>query len=104
MPALRRETIMTPETESPPESQAEAPAGEGLVSPPCSPIIRVFLGDSTRKPDCEEIYLGQHPRIPTVGEHICVQYGEYEVWRVEHILSAAVGHPNAHIHIALKES
>jgi len=27
---------MTPETESPPESQTEAPVGEGLESPPCS--------------------------------------------------------------------
>ena len=27
---------MTPETESPPETPAEAQAGEGLASPPCS--------------------------------------------------------------------
>lgn len=29
---------MTPETELQPEGQAEAPSGEGLVSPPCSTI------------------------------------------------------------------
>lgn len=30
---------MTPETELPPESQAEVPTGEGLVSPPCSQYL-----------------------------------------------------------------
>jgi hypothetical protein len=39
MPALRPEKIMTPETKSPPETPTEAPAGKGLASPPCSPLV-----------------------------------------------------------------
>lgn len=68
------------------------------------PIIRVFLGDSTRMPDCKEIHVGHHSRIPTVGEHICVTYREHKVWRVEHILNTGEGTPDAHIYIAAKES
>ena len=37
MPALRESNAMTPETDTPPETPADTPSGEGLASPSCSP-------------------------------------------------------------------
>ena len=86
------------------QSEANPERVEALATTPCSPNIRVFLGDSTRKPDCEAIYFGSHSRIPTIGEHVCVQYRAHEVWRVEHILSNETGCPAAHVYLAAKGS
>ena len=68
------------------------------------PIIRIYLGDSNRKPECECIYFGPHPTIPRIGEHLCVQFDCHKVWRVEHILNPDKGHPCAHIHISKERS
>jgi hypothetical protein len=52
------------------------------------PIIKVFIGSGTKQPDCKFFWEGKHPCIPSVGDHICVEYKEHKVWRTEHILSS----------------
>lgn len=66
------------------------------------PTIRIFIGESNR--GCKEVYLGRHPCIPRVGEHINVQYKEHKVWRVEHIVGVKGYEVNADIYISEKES
>lgn len=49
MPALRQKQIMTPEPESLPESQAEAPQGEDSASPPCSAPFKLRLTPAEKR-------------------------------------------------------
>lgn len=63
------------------------------------PIIRVFLSKSTR-PRVEPIYHGPHPTIPSVGEHVSIEYDACLVWKVEHILSNENdSHTNADVYV-----
>ena len=59
------------------------------------PRIRVFI-DNVRR---EEIFFGIHPKIPYIGEHICVENKCHEICRVEHILSSTLHRVHADVYI-----
>ena len=65
------------------------------------PIIRVHLTNFTKSGAEPPIYLGPHPTIPRVGDHVGVQYSEHEVWRVEHMLGHDV---HADVYLSVKGS
>lgn len=87
MPALRPETIMTPETESPPESQAEAPTGEGLDItalldrlPKTKDGHPIFLNDTVFSENHDRSFFGDHDQLEhtVIGISAGLTFDEYE--------------------------
>lgn len=69
------------------------------------PVIRIFIVDATDPlPPYDLFFLGKHPCIPRIGEHVAVQYKEHKVIRVEHIVGIKNFEINADVYISNKES
>lgn len=68
------------------------------------PIIRIFISKYIQEASSNAVAVVKHSRIPSVGEHIFLEYSTHKVIRVEHILNASDDTPCANVYLKEKES